>query len=316
MWTLHEKQEPSDRVRNSFLSRPLAFGFLLCLLLLLVISAWNLTRLQRLEKAIRMAGGEFRNPNRFDASTLPSLFQTLQATFRSGSRKPFSLVLLGSVEESDWISDYGTDLRKLPEVELTLKNYKHTAKLLQTLEGSDNIVSLYVFGTPLSEDILRSISRQRNLTLLYINHCTQADGSIKYLKDLDRLEHLVLIRTPINEQDVRSFQDLVALKRLGIDSATVSPNCVDNLAACRTLEKLAIIDATDDTIKDMSSVSWNCILLFFANDITSQCIPDLARMSLAKELHVAGSKISASDIEHAEVSLANVRLRAAIKLPE
>ncbi|SFJ54537.1 leucine-rich repeat domain-containing protein [Planctomicrobium piriforme] len=227
-----------------------------------------------------------------------------------------SLQLFGHARDIAWIFDYRDELRTLPGISLSLKTYSHAEKLLSTLEGSNNIHSVQLQKTQITDEMVRSLATQKNLNLLILTDCEQFEGNLRLLEPLKQLNRLVLHRTPINQGDLAALQNFPALTELGIESKVITPQNVEALSACARLQKLYILDSNDQTVATMALKSWPGMALHLScQHVTPQCIPDLARMSLAKEIRLDYSPIFPADLERAEIPLENVVLRNSFKLP-
>jgi Leucine Rich repeat len=111
-------------------------------------------------------------------------------------------------------------------------------------------------------------------------------SSLKRIPGSQSLEVLVLMYTPVTDDDLSNVRDVPRLRTLAINGTDVTDRGIARIAAIRSLEVVSL----ENTV------------------VTDACISDLVQLQNLRELNVRGTKLSDNGVEQLKRQLPNAKI--------
>lgn len=131
--------------------------------------------------------------------------------------------------------------RDLPLLHVSTVNVRDSfgdAELRRMLPVADQITSLDLAGTRVSDAGMSAIAGMRNLTRLDLANTAVTDAGARQLSGLTRLEYLNLRRTRVGDSTLRALQEMPSLRRLYLWEASVTDAGIDALRAVNPMVRV------------------------------------------------------------------------------
>ncbi len=209
------------------------------------------------------------------------------------------------------LTDAGATVRPIAEnvdayeVSFALSDEQITDASLEGLEEVPHVEWLYLQGTQISDEALRTVGRLSELTRLHLENTGITDAGLPHLRQLDRLEYLNLYGTQVSDEGLQILSEMPNLRRVYLWQTKVTDAGLARLqAALPTAMVMTAAKALPPAAEPLAIGRYVRVRLVGEEKILSLAEVEIYAAEDASELHRQGQATQSSTAYEGEAARA------------
>ena len=154
------------------------------------------------------------------------------------------------------------------------------------------------------------VSRDEDITQLWVGDCPITDASLELLPPLQKLRSLIMVGTGITDDGLGHVGRLTELDELYLYRTRVSDRGLRHLAGLSKLESLGLASTavTDAGLKELQALKGLRKLSLVSTGVTDAGLDDLGRLTGLRELDLSGTRTTEAGLERLRAALPDCRI--------